>query len=207
MNLSKYNNDGWGISTSGFEKMLEILKSTDFKKFERYNILEFGSGISTEFFVDYIIENDLKNVFITSFENDSKFMTLARHQQLDLKLRRLITCNDVDYNEMFNKKAFNPYKVSYLINEPETRQRNCFYNIEENDMPNSIEFVLVDGPSGNGRNLAFLHMLGKLHKDAIVFIDDYRHYDFLEKFKDLYACEELFEKTDIYGCYIILKII
>jgi len=207
MNLDKYNNDGWGISKTGFEKIIEILNSNKFSDIEKYNIVEFGSGFSTEFFVDYIQENNLNNVFITSFENDTMYMTKAKHPQLKLCLRKLITCSDFDYNNMFVQKTFNPCKVSYLIKSPETRQKNCFYHIEENDIPNSIDFMLLDGPSGNGRNLAFLHTLNKLHKDSIVFIDDYNHYDFVQKFKSLYNCEEIYEKTDDYGCYIILKVL
>ena len=63
MDVNKYKNDGWGISVEGFEEIVKILNTIDFSKYQRYNILEFGSGTSTRFFVDYIEENNLKNVF------------------------------------------------------------------------------------------------------------------------------------------------
>jgi len=207
MDLSKYQNDGWGISTSGFNQITEIFNKTNFNEYIKYNIVEFGSGFSTEFFVDYIQQNNLSKVTITSFENDTKFMTKARHPQLKLNLRKLIQCSDVEYNNMFNNAEFNPFKVNFLTAEPTSRQKNCFYDIEDGDIPESIDFMLLDGPSGNGRNLAFLHTKNSLHKDSIVFIDDYNHYDFVPKFKQLLNCIELFENTDQYGCYIILKII
>jgi hypothetical protein len=206
MDLNKYKNDGWGISEIGFEKILEILNLIDFSKFEKYNILEFGSGISTEFFVDYIEKNKLKNVQITSFENDIQYMTKVKHDQLDLKMRKIITCSDSDYTQMFNLKQYDQYKFSELKKKPETRQKNCFYDIEENDLPNSIEFMLLDGPNGNGRNIAFLHIHKKLHKDTIVFIDDYNHYDFIEKFGTFYEYDKLFERPELHS-FIMVKVI
>lgn len=207
MDLNKYKNDGWGIAISGFEKIVEILNNANLSNVDKYNILEFGSGISTHFFVDFIQENKLKNVYITSFENDPIFMTKARHPQLDLKLKMLVTCNDIDYNEMFNTKIYNSSKVWYRKEKPESRQKNCFYEIEKNDIPDTVDFMLLDGPSGNGRNFAFLHVQKKLHSGSIVFIDDYNHYDFIPKFKSIFNAEEIFELTDKYGCYMILKVL
>ena len=122
-------------------------------------------------------------------------------------MKKLITCNDNSYVEMFNLKQYNSYRFVDLKKEPEARQRNCFYDIEKNDIPNVVNFMLLDGPSGNGRNFAFLHMLGKLQKDSITFIDDYKHYDFLEKFQGLFNSEELFKKDNIYDYFVILRVI
>ena len=206
MVITDYKNDGWGISVLGFEKIYERLNEIDFSMFSKYNIIEFGSGTSTKFFVDYIQEKNLKNVFITSFENDTKYATKARHEQLDLKFRKLMTCSDTDYDEMFKKKGFNQNKMSYLISEPQARQKNCFYDIEENDIPNQVDFVLLDGPSGNGRNFAFLHLLGKLQKDSIVFIDDFNHYDFLEKFLLLHNGIEIVRNVEPNDRFVMLKV-
>ena len=206
MNLDKYKNDGWGISEEGFKKILEVLNLIKFTKFEIYNILEFGSGISTQFFVDYIDEHNLKNVQITSFENEIQYMTKVTHCQLDLKMRNLVTCNDNDYTEMFNLKQYDSYKFNELTSKPTTRQKNCFYNIEAVDIPISIDFMLLDGPNGNGRNIAYLHTQNKLHDGSIVFIDDYNHYDFLEKFGCFHKYEIVFERPESHS-FIIIKLL
>jgi hypothetical protein len=207
MDVNKYKNDGWGISVDGFEQIVKILNGIDFSKFDRYNILEFGSGTSTRFFVDYIEENNLKNVYITSFENDMRYSTNVKHPQLDLKLRKLITCDDSSYVEMFNLKQYNQYRFSDLTVEPTARQKNCFYDIKKNDIPDVVNFMLLDGPGGNGRNIAFLHTLGKLQKDSIVFIDDYSHYDFLEKFNLLYNAIEIIKVATYSDKFVILRVI
>ena len=41
-----------------------------------------------------------------------------------------------------------------------TRQRNNFYNIQPGDISGVYDLMILDGPNGNGRNIAFLHMLG-----------------------------------------------
>lgn len=206
MEINKYKNDGWGISVDGFEQIIKIFNTIDFSKYLKYNIVEFGSGTSTRFFVDYIEENKLNNVYITSFENDIQYSATIKHPRLSLKIRKLITCDDGSYTEMFNLKQYNSYRFVDLKGKPDSRQKNCFYDIETNDIPNTVNFMLLDGPNGNGRNFAFLHMLDKLEGNSIVFIDDYKHYDFLEKFRSLYNSEELFIKDNISDYFVILKV-
>ena len=69
MNLEKYKNDGWGLSVLGFSNLLELLKNNNN---DSIRVLEFGSGISTQFFCDVVKEN-IKKLEITSFDNDINF--------------------------------------------------------------------------------------------------------------------------------------
>ena len=46
--LDKYSNDGWGLSTKAFNAMLRALDSLP-----EIRAIEFGSGISTQFLLDY----------------------------------------------------------------------------------------------------------------------------------------------------------
>ena len=90
MDLNKYINPGMGLCKKAFEQLENIIKSFIGRE---YNILEFGSGISTEFLVDaknfYNLDINIdsfdnsdyysskKSRFITKF-NDSKFNSLFR---------------------------------------------------------------------------------------------------------------------------------
>jgi hypothetical protein len=74
--------------------------------------------------------------------------------------------------------------------------------------------MIVDGPHGNGRSIAFLHSIGRLQKGSYVVIDDYNHYDFVEKFQLLFKTQLIFESTtgsinqwELGGNYVIHKII
>jgi hypothetical protein len=95
-----------------------------------------------------------------------------------------------------------------------TRQRNTFYEIKEGELPDVIDVMIVDGPHGNGRSIAFLHGIGRLRKGSFVVIDDYNHYDFIERFQMLFPESELvaisntgsINQWELGGNYQIFKI-
>ena len=53
VNIERYKNDGWGLSRQCFLDIEELLND-----FKNPQIVEFGSGISTEFFKDYLKESE-----------------------------------------------------------------------------------------------------------------------------------------------------
>lgn len=59
VDLEKYKNDGWGLSKLAFTEIQKLI-------YPGIKILEFGSGISTEFFLDH-------ECIITSFDNNLQF--------------------------------------------------------------------------------------------------------------------------------------
>jgi hypothetical protein len=65
-------------------------------------------------------------------------------------------------------------------------QKNVFYDIKDEQLPDVIDIMIVDGPHGNGRSIAFLHGINRLKSGSYVVIDDYNHYDFIEKFEKLF---------------------
>jgi hypothetical protein len=195
MNIEKYIDNGWSISHKGLIAILDVLSTINIKDYNTFNIVEFGSGESTKFFVDYISEYNLKNVFLTSFETESRFRPNLNHPNLKLITTSLMSCSDNDYNWMFENKLYDYNKMFYYSLPPTTRQKNCFYNITYSDLPNKINFVLLDGPNGNGRNLSFLLLKDKMDKNSIIFIDDYNHCDFEEKSKLFFNTIEIYRSN------------
>ncbi len=211
MVIEDYKNDGWGISKQGFEDMYKILSTLVFTN-ETYNIVEFGSGISTKFFVDFANDGD-KNIIIYSFDDSIEFSTRIVDSKLTFKVKKLLTCNDASYNEMFNNKKYDRNKMIESP-APTSRQKNCFYDIDTYDLPEVINFLFIDGPHGNGRNFAFLHSLNKLKSGSIVFIDDYDHYNFVSTLESLFKVQILYQvnvksdnKWDDGGSYAIYRVI
>lgn len=192
MDYDKYKSKRWGISERGLRDIAAILDEAD--KSEKYTIFEFGSGFSTMFFVDYCIENDFKKARIVSYENSSTFAARIEHSMLESRFRPLLHCNDENYEKMFREGVYMPQLMEYYLDRPTSRQKNCFYKIHHDDIPDDIDFVLLDGPNGNGRNIAWLHLKGRLRKGAVVFIDDYDHYDFLERFGLFFNYKEIKRK-------------
>jgi len=209
VNLEKYRNDGWGLSRKCFQDIITIIKQINTKPI---NIVEFGSGVSTEFLVDLISEGYDLNII--SYDDDIKFASKAIHPNLKLQVTDLVECYDSDFDNQFQQKIYNKNLFFKKITPVHTRQRNTFYNVVDGQLPDVIDLMIVDGPHGNGRSIAFLHGIGRLKRDSYVVIDDYNHYDFIERLQKLFLIETIFESTtgrenqwELGGNYKILKII
>lgn len=208
MNIEKYKNDGWGLSRKCFEEIYELIRGHRLK-----SIVEFGSGKSTEFFVDMI--EDGFDLEIISFDDSLEFATKVSHNKLNLIITDLIETSDENFNKMFDRRIYYSTFFEKKTTPIQTKQKNTFYKINDNQLPNVIDLMVVDGPHGNGRSIAFLHGIGRLKKGSIVVIDDYNHYDFVDRFKTIFPTVELlFESTtgsinqwELGGNYVIFKIV
>lgn len=188
MDFTKFYRQGWGLHRDTIEKLYNIINNNNIQ-----HVVEFGSGGSTEFFIESRIELN-KNYTIDSFDHNQDFSYNGpKFDFLNLMVRDLIVCNDDDYNEMFkNQKISNSLfeKTNDILN---TRIKNATYLLNDDDLNKSYDLILIDGPNGNGRNLNFLHLKNKIKSGAHIIIDDYFHYDFVERCLNVFNCEVLEE--------------
>lgn len=206
MDLTKYENDGWGISVLGFTKLLELIKNNIKKEL---NVLEFGSGISTMFLSD-VVRNNIKKLKITSFDNDINYGYKKSDDEdyLKLLIRNLVECDDLNYQKQFTDKKYSKSLMKTKTSDLKPTQKNNFYDIHENDLSGMYDLIILDGPNGNGRNFCFLHIQNHVEKGTIIFIDDYNHYDFLETCQNLFNTEIMFKHTEGIGDdnFVIIKV-
>ena len=171
-----YFRDGMGLHDTQIKSLKRIIKENNVKQ-----VVEFGSGASTQFFIDFHGETD--GYQITSFDHDPQYMFAKKHDALTLNLKQLIECTDERYESMFESKT---YDRSNFTDVPASdtrnfRAKNRFYDIEANLLPDKIDLVLLDGPNGNGRSISFLHLKDKLADTCHIMIDDSDHYDFVDR--------------------------
>lgn len=195
-NIQDYANDGWGISVKGFKCILDNIKNI---KKNKIRVLEFGSGISTRFLVDVRDKLGIP-LEITSFEDNKKWA-----HELSI-IRPLIECSKKSYDLQFSSKSYDRSLYSFRKNPPASRQKNCFYDLKEEDITGCYDFIILDGPHGNGRNIAWLHLKDHLSKDSMVFIDDFDHYDFVPKFRSFFKAEEIQKLREKKDRFILFKI-
>lgn len=207
INYEDYKNDGWGISKLGFQQLYELIKEIPKQEIR---VLEFGSGMSTKFFSD--LSKILgKKVLITSFDDSSEYMYKDKSDpNVVVNLRKLEETDDAGFEQMFVDKQYDKNRMKLKTS---THLRNMFYSLEENDLEGSYDVMLLDGPHGNGRSLAYLLTNEYLPDNSIVFIDDYTHYDFVDKFKTIFDSTQLFhhiggnvDKWNLGGDFIIFKV-
>lgn len=197
--LDNYKNSGIGMSKTAFEKIYTILENK-----EECNIIEFGSGISTNFFVDYKLYSK-KNIFIKSYDDSEKYAYKNKNNYnfVDVKIKKLIQFDTEDYNNMINDKIYRHNSWKYYISPPLShpkywRPRNVFYEIEKLDDDMKYDIALIDGPHGNGRNIAYLHLIDKLNPNAYIIIDDITgrdedfNYDFIPILKKIFDVKEIY---------------
>lgn len=209
VNFEKYKNDGWGLSKKCFNDIFNIIKTFSSNPI---NVLEFGSGVSTQFLVDLIEKG--YNLNITSYDNDIVYATKAKHPNLKLIICDLVETYDSDFENLFQEKKYEKSVFHKMTTEIDFRQKNVFYNVEEEQLPKNIDLMIVDGPHGNGRSIAFLHGIGRLKSNSHVIIDDYNHYDFVKRFEKIYPNSELIyssnsgqeNKWELGGNYVIFRI-
>lgn len=199
MDLKWYKPHPWGVSRAGMSAIDGVFSSmpTD----ERINIVEFGSGSSTYALWEMVKHYGLDASFLSFDDSEDYAADMA-----GVNIRPLLTCSSEDFEEMFRCGIYMPQKMDYYLDRKHSRQRNCFYKIKHNDLKENIGFMLLDGPNGNGRSIAFLHTKDLLHSGSIVFIDDYDHYDFMDRLSLFHEYDVLFKKDKKKDRFIIVKI-
>jgi hypothetical protein len=113
---------------------------------------------------------------------------------------------------MFRDKQFIPKKLDGRNLLPAFwGQKNSWYQLDEAELQtlcvtgsgnqltlSPFDVVVVDGPNGNGRSLAFLAMKHCVQPGTLIFVDDYDHYDFEERLRGIYDITRIHaEKTTV----------
>jgi len=210
MNIENYKNDGWGLSRLGFQNLFDILSKNKNQK----TIVEFGSGMSTKFFLDALDGLEMNSV-VYSFDDSTEYSYKGVHPKLNLRIVELIETSDDRFEKMFVDKTYDINLMQRKVTPLHTRQKNTFYNVGGSIIPENIDLLLVDGPHGNGRSLAFLHTYNKLHQGSIVFIDDSTHYPFYDHLNMLYPLNRIIvnhvggkgDKWTLGGDFVIVEIL
>lgn len=209
MELEKYRNDGWGISIEGFECLLDALRRKAESSADEIRVLEFGSGTSTQFFLDAHLRG-VARLHVDSFDNDIAYAfkpTKESEGIVSLLIRPLVDCAPLQYEKQFRDHSFDRALMTRKTSPVHTRQSNTFYDLEQGDLNGIYDIVVVDGPHGNGRNFAFLHILGHVKPGTVVFIDDYNHYDFEQRFISLFKAREIARKTLPNDRFVVFEVV
>jgi len=211
MNFDKYKNDGWGLSKKQLTQMFDLIVKTDK---DNLRVVEFGSGKSTHFLVDIVLEG-IKKLEIVSFDDNPQYAYKndGNHEFLKLLIRNLQECTDEVYDNMFKNRKLDKDLLYSKKTPLTTRQKNNFYEIKDGDINGIYDVMILDGPNGNGRNISYLHMYNHLDVGSVVLIDDYTHYDFIDKFSLFFGFDIIHESNngginqwETGGIYKILKI-
>lgn len=200
----------WSISKKALKLLIEKIGH------EITGILEFGAGYSTLFFAKFLDLNH-KNIPMYSFEHNVRFWDkLSKELQpfsfVNLLMPKLKQLSDKEYEELFNSE--NPSGTYGHIGKPvpidlyhHTRLHNAFYKIDLNKLKfDRINLIILDGPNGNGRSIAFPLLKDVLDLPAYCLVDDFTHYPFLDEMQKCFYISKIFEFDYGHDAYSFMKI-
>lgn len=180
INYSNFTFNGWGLSKVALQFLEELIKKNNLE-----HCIEFGSGQSTKFLTEIGID------FI-SFEDDVNFAA----PYSGVIIQDLVELDDSTYNKVISGEV-RYIDVQSNFTPPvkkHTRQRNCFYSIPMLEFNKKFDLVILDGPNGNGRSIAFNYIKPHLNSVSYILIDDFTHHPYIENFKHTFPTATLLKE-------------
>lgn len=204
--LAAAEENGVEFGTRALSKgaLVHLCRRLDDKR--TWRILELGGGLTPHFW-NQIIVQELLPISLITVEHDLGLSNMWKEAALgngyiDFHTRSLKKVSDEEWDEIFScpELAMSVW-ASYGQPVPTDQYnhytiRNTFY--ADVDMlaleDESIDVMILDGPHGNGRSLAYPLFYKKLKPNALVLVDDYDHYPFMEDLRRFFHVEEIFRE-------------
>lgn len=181
---------GWALTQSSLRSLLANIDPLQLTG--ECCVLELGGGQSTLFWKE--LSELFPGLTVTTWEHNQQFVDTLNNRvagsSIRIEHRKLQQYSDAEWQKIFsccNAKDIentlatsNPSNLS-MSEYCNTRAHNVFYSVENIKIPNGkIDILVVDGPHGNGRSLAFAVFAKYFMEGTIILIDDVSHYPFLE---------------------------
>jgi hypothetical protein len=204
--LQNSTEGGWGYGgmTLDAEALIHLCRRMPERK-DPYHILELGGGQSTIFWKT-VIEMELLPIRVTTIEHNSQWVSTLQErveevEGIDIFSKKLKQISDQEWENIFTHPTQAQELWRKMGNEvPESDYNvytihNCFYDDLELPLSkDSVDVMIVDGPHGNGRSLAYPLFREVLKPDALVLIDDFDHYPFIQDFAKIFCYEDIYRK-------------
>lgn len=199
--------DGWGyggmaLSNRALTHLCRHMSADN----QFYQILELGGGQSTLFWRE-IIALKLLSISVMTLEHHEEWAVLLTKKidpcdGVTIYPQTLKQISEQEWKEVFQNPS-GILEVWDTFGKEVSKQdydlytiRNSFY-AELGTLPlkeNSVDVMIVDGPHGNGRSLAYPLFSNYLKPDALLLIDDFDHYPFLFDLGRVFSYEELYRE-------------
>lgn len=178
---------------------------------EKPRILEFGAGVSTVFF-DHLLEGTAD---IDTFEHQPDFAKIVerkitRRGNVTLHLQCLNKGDENLFNQLFEStdpKCFWNTHASKLHPDEyaNTRVPLAFYEMPT--LEGKYDLLILDGPNGSGRSIAFPLTQELVRAGSYILIDDVTHYPFLSDCARLWSFDIVAGNINQNEQWIIIKLI
>jgi len=168
---------GWALSVNALKALAGALEPI-----RQPRILEFGAGVSTRL----LSKHFGSRIKIDSYEHIEEFAKVLTAEisetGVNVKTASLWQFDDLEFERIMSGsvEANQIYALGKPLDKSQyqtTRVRNVFYRIEV--LSSRYDAMILDGPHGNGRSLAFAVARHHFTEPAYFLIDDCNHYEFV----------------------------
>lgn len=208
---------GWALSKSCLRFLLGSMdpaRITD----HQYCVVELGGGQSTLFWKE--ICNKFHGVTVITWEHNQQFIEILNGKvtgsSICVENRKLQQYTDEDWDKIFSCCCLKDLDSALISSRPldlpmreycNTRVHNVFYDISNICIPTGkIDLLVVDGPHGNGRSLAFAALAKYMKQETLIVIDDVSHYPFLEMLSKFINFKILYTSFSLNKQWIIVRV-
>lgn len=177
--------NGWALERAGIVWLAKLILEQGIRR-----IVEFGAGYSTVALTEFLRQVHAKDTHMDSFEHVPEFVEririfLPEETRANLHCIKLLQVEDAVFEGLFDAPDPCGDFIASACLVPaerylETRLRNLFYGFDFRTWPPaSVDLMILDGPNGNGRSLAFPFLKKTMRLPGWVLVDDYRHHPYL----------------------------
>lgn len=199
---------GWGFNgmTLSRTSLVQLCRRLD-EQSGRLRLLELGGGQSTMFWWA-LLQLELLEAEVTTLEHHEEWAAnLAQRVEGEHRVRvvpqTLKQITDEEWGMIFHnplEAAARWASVGWTVPKAQHdwyKIHNTFYGeADQLDLtPESVDVLIVDGPHGNGRSLAYPLYCRQLKPNALVLVDDFDHYPFLDDLGRVFHFEELYREV------------
>lgn len=200
--------NGWGYGPMSLSKtsLVQLCRRLN-SEAEPIGIVELGGGQSTLFW-QALLQLGAIDARVTTLEHHTAWAAqlasrVGAESRIEILPQTLKQVTDGEWAQLFRRPAaaaaaWSSVGAAVPVSMYETFTiRNTFY-AEADRIPwtdRSIDVLIVDGPHGNGRSLAFPLFCRQLKPDALVLVDDFDHYPFLDDLERVFRFDELYREA------------
>lgn len=208
---------GWALTKSSLQSLVANIDRSQLEK--EYSVVELGGGLSTLFWRE--MNKRFPKLMVTTWEHNQQFIDTLNHKvvgsSVRIEHRKLQQYRDLEWGKIFSSHDLKGLEAALIESKPadlplseycNTRAHNTFYDISNIDFRSGkIDLLVVDGPHGNGRSLAFAAFAKYITEGTIILIDDVSHYPFLEMLSKFVTFQIVSTSFSLNKQWIILRVV
>lgn len=207
---------GWALSQSSLRFLIASIDQQELMS--DFCVVELGGGQSTLFWKE--LSEFFPGVKVVTWEHNQEFIDTLKSKIIGsgvrLESRKLQQYSNADWEKIFSSRGLDNISKALTVSCPtdlplseycNTRVQNVFYSIDDIKISkNKIDVLVIDGPHGNGRSLAFPAFVKYFRTGTLILIDDVSHYSFLEMLSKFVKFQILHTSFSLKKQWILVRV-